>query len=97
MEFQWVNYQRSDPKILKAEDNYLYQKGAKGRPGSNTQYMRCASQTCSGTGKFKVDQPNSFQILWQHNHNSRLYAFEAKLVFSSRALAMILHTLVHQP
>ena len=63
MEFQWVNYQRGDPKILKTEDNYLYQKGAKGRPGSNTQYMRCASQTCSGTGKFKVDQPNSFQIL----------------------------------
>ena len=55
MEFQWVNYQRGDPKILKTEDNYLYQKGAKGRPGSNTQYMRCASQTCSGTGKFKVD------------------------------------------
>ena len=26
MEFNWVNYQRGDRKILKTEDDYLYQK-----------------------------------------------------------------------
>ena len=78
MDFEWTNYQRGHRKILKTADNFLYSKGSKGRPGSNTQYMRCASSSCPGSGKFKIDQEGSFEILKRHNHDERIYAFEAK-------------------
>ena len=47
-------------------------------PSSNTQYICCACSKCPGTGKLKTDIDNSFEILRQHNYNSRLYGFEAK-------------------
>ena len=78
MHLEWAHYKRGDRKVLKTEDGYLYTKGAKGRPGSNTQYMRCACSKCPGTGKLKTDIDNSFEILRQHNHDSRLYGFETK-------------------
>ena len=46
--------------------------------------MRCACSKCPGKGKLKTDIDNSFEILRQHNHDSRLYGFEAK------ALEMVL-------
>ena len=78
MHFEWAHYKRGDHKVLKTEDGYLYTKGANGRPGRNTQYMCCACSKCPGTGKLKTDMDNSFEILRQHNHDSRLYGFEAK-------------------
>ena len=78
MHFEWSHYKRRDRKVLKTEDGFLYTKGAKGRPGSNTQYIRCTCSQCTATGKLKVDINNSFEILRPHNHDARLYGFKAK-------------------
>ena len=80
MHFEWAKYiyQWGDHKILKTEDNILYRKGSKGWAGTNTQYMLCASSSCPGSGMYKTDQDGSSKIIRTHNHDARLYGFEAK-------------------
>jgi hypothetical protein len=74
MEFSHVSYKRSNRKVLKSADGYLYSNASKSRH-SNVRYVRCVLRDCHATGKVKSD-PDEFVPVKEHNHEPKKYKLE---------------------